>query len=133
MSADANKKLVLGFVEDLSNGNIEAVEVAFAEDASWWLPGSLPVSGMHKGKKDIFENFFGKAIPYFEPNTLSIQVKSAIAEDDAVAVEWIARAKSAAGKPYENFYHVRFDCKDGKIQAVREYVDTLYAKETVFS
>ena len=133
MSADANKKLVLGFVEDLANGNIEAVEAAFADDASWWLPGSLPVSGTFSGKKDIFENFFGKAIPYFEPNTMSIQVKSAIAEDDAVAVEWIARAITATGKNYENFYHVRFDCKDGKIQAVREYIDTLYAKETLFS
>lgn len=133
MSADESKKLVLGFIEDLSNGNITAVEAAFAEDASWWLPGSLPVSGTFKGKKAIFEDFFGKAFPYFEPDSMSIQVKSAIAEDDAVAVEWIARARSAKGKPYENYYHVRFDCKDGKIQGVREYVDTLYAKETVFS
>ena len=92
MSADESKRLVLGFIEDLSNGNIKAVEAAFAEDASWWLPGSLPVSGTFKGKKAIFEDFFGKAFPYFEPDSMSIQVKSAIAEDDAVAVEWIARA-----------------------------------------
>ena len=63
MSADESKKLVLGFIEDLSNGNVTAVEAAFAEDASWWLPGSLPVSGTFKGKKAIFEDFFGKAFP----------------------------------------------------------------------
>ena len=64
---------------------------------------------------------------------MSIQVQSAIAEDNAVAVEWIARGKTAKGKAYENYYHVRFDVKDKKIQAVREYVDTLYAKDVLFN
>ena len=50
-----------------------------------------------------------------------------------MAVEWIARGKTAKGKAYENYYHVRFDVKDKKIQAVREYVDTLYAKDVLFN
>ena len=44
-----------------------------------------------------------------------------------VAVEWIAKATTAKGKAYENYYHVRFDVKDKKIQAVREYVDIVVA------
>ena len=133
MSAEESKKIVLGFIEDLSHGNIDAVTAAFADDVTWWLPGSLPVSGTHTGKKAILEDFFGKAQPYLEPNTMSIQVQSAIAEDNAVAVEWIAKATTAKGKTYENYYHVRFDLKDKKIQAVREHVDTLYAKEVLFA
>ena len=133
MSAEESKKIVLGFIEDLSHGNIDAVTAAFADDVTWWLPGSLPVSGTHTGKKAILEDFFGKAIPYFEPNSMSIQVQSAIAEDNAVAVEWIAKGRTAKGKTYENYYHVRFDLKDKKIQAVREHVDTLYAKEVLFA
>jgi ketosteroid isomerase-like protein len=50
-----------------------------------------------------------------------------------VTVEWIARGKSAKGKPYENYYNVMFEVKNGKVQTVREYVDTLYAKEVLFS
>lgn len=133
MSAEESKKIVLGFVEDLSHGNIDAVTAAFADDVTWWLPGSLPVSGTYTGKKEILEDFFGKAFPYFEPNSMSIYVQSAIAEDNAVAVEWIAKGKSAKGKTYENYYHVRFDLKGKKIHAVREYVDTLYAKDVAFS
>jgi hypothetical protein len=132
MSAEESKKIVLGFVEDLSHGNLDNVTAAFADDVTWWLPGSLPVSGTYTGKKEVLEGFFGKALPYFEPNSMSIHVQSAIAEDNAVAVEWIAKGKSAKGKTYENYYHVRFDLKDKKIQAVREYVDTLYAKDVVF-
>jgi ketosteroid isomerase-like protein len=133
MGTAENKKVVLGFVEALSGGNVEAAKAALADDATWWIPGSLPVSGTHRGKKAIFEDFFGKAQALFQPNSVSIQVRNAIAEGDCVAVEWVARGKSAKGKTYENYYHLMFEVKNGKIQAVREYVDTLYAKEVLFS
>ena len=133
MGTAENKKVVLGFVEALSGGNVEAAKAALADDATWWIPGSLPVSGTHRGKKAIFEDFFGKAQTLFQPNSVSIQVRNAIAEGDYVAVEWVARGKSAKGKSYENYYHLMFEVKNGKIQAIREYVDTLYAKEVLFS
>lgn len=133
MNSVASKKIVLDFIEHLSAGNVDAVMAAFADDVTWWLPGSLPVSGTFTGKKAILEDFFATAFPFFEPGTLTIHVQSAIAEDNAVAVEWIAKATTAKGQAYENFYHVRFDVRDGKIQAVREYVDTLYAKDVLFA
>jgi ketosteroid isomerase-like protein len=133
MGVAENKNVVLGFVEALSTGNVEAAKAAIAEDATWWIPGSLPVSGTHRGKKAIFEDFLGQAQALFQPNSLSIQVRSAIGEGDNVAVEWIARGKSAKGKNYENYYHLMFEVRNGKIQAIREYVDTLYAKEVLFS
>ena len=133
MGAAENKQVVLGFVEALSRGNIDAINATLADDATWWLPGSLPVSGTHRGKKSIFDGFLAKAAPLFEPRSLSISVQNTIAESDNVAVEWIARGKTAKGKAYENYYNVVFEVKNGKIQAVREYVDTLYAKEVLFS
>ena len=48
-------------------------------------------------------------------------------------VSMIARAKTVKGRNYENYYHPMFEVKNNKIQAVREYVDTLYAKEVIFS
>jgi hypothetical protein len=133
MGVTENKKVVLGFIEALSSGNMEAAKAALADDATWWIPGSLPVSGTHRGQKAIFEDFFGQAQALFEPNSVSIQVRNAIGEGDCVAVEWIARGKSAKGRNYENYYHVMFEVRDGKIQVIREYVDTLYAKEVLFS
>ena len=133
MGVAENKKVVLGFVEALSSGNIEAAKAALADDATWWIPGSLPVSGTHRGKKAIFEDFLGQAQAFFQPNSISIQVRNAIGEGDMVAVEWVARGKSAKGRTYENYYHLMFELKNGKIQAIREYVNTLYAKEVLFS
>jgi hypothetical protein len=34
---------------------------------------------------------------------------------------------------YENYYHLMFEVTNGKVSAVREYVDTLYAKDVLFS
>jgi len=133
MGVAENKKVVLGFVEALSSGKVEAAQAAVADDATWWIPGSLPVSGTHRGKKAIFEEFLGQAQALFQPNSVSIQVRNVIGEGDNVAVEWIARGKSAKGKNYENYYHLMFEVRNGKIEAVREYVDTLYAKEVLFS
>jgi len=133
MGVAENKGVVMGFVEALSSGNIEAAKAALADDATWWIPGSLPVSGTHRGKKTIFEDFLGQAQALFQPNSLSIQVRNLIGEGDCVAVEWIARGKSAKGKDYENYYHLMFEVKNGQIQAIREYVDTLYAKEVLFN
>ena len=133
MGVTENKNVVLGFVEALSSGNIEAAKAALADDATWWIPGSLPVSGTHRGKKAIFEDFLGKAQAFFQPNSVSIQVRNTIGEGDCVAVEWVARGKSAKGRNYENYYHLMFELRNGKIHAIREYVDTLYAKEVLFS
>ena len=78
----------MGLIEDLSHGNLDGMKAALADDVTWWLPGSLPISGTYTGKADIFENLLGKALPYVEPDSISIRVQSAIAEDEAVAVEW---------------------------------------------
>jgi ketosteroid isomerase-like protein len=86
--ATENKKVALGFVEALSSGKIEVAKAALADDAPWWIPGSLPVSGTHRGKKAIAEDFLGQAQTFFQPNSVSIQVRNAIAEGDYIAVEW---------------------------------------------
>lgn len=133
MGIAENKQIVSGFIDALSSGNLKALDAALAEDATWWLPGSLPVSGTHRGKKGIFEGFLAKAAPLFQPGSLAIEVRNTIAEGDCIAVEWIARGKTAKGKSYENYYHIMFEVKNGKVQTVREYVDTLYAKDVLFS
>lgn len=133
MSAAESKKIVLEFIEALSKGDVEAVTAAFSDDITWWLPGSLPVSGTYTGSKEILEDFFGTAFPYFEPDTLSITVQRAVAEENSVAVEWRVNARTAKGKPYDNYYHVSFDLRGGKICAVREYLDSLYAKDVLFA
>jgi hypothetical protein len=55
-----------------------------------------------------------------------------VAEGDKVAVELVITGRSAKGKDYRNHYHFLFTIRDGKIKAVKEYVDTLYSQKVLF-
>jgi ketosteroid isomerase-like protein len=48
------------------------------------------------------------------------------AEGERVAVEAESKAKLANGTLYHNRYHFLFVVRDGRIQAVKEYLDTLH-------
>ena len=133
MGVGENKKIVLGFADAISSGDLEAIQTALADDASWWFPCSLPWSGTHNGKQAILEGFFGQALPYFQPGTLSVEVRNIIGEGDHVAVEWVTRGKSTKGRDYENDYDLMFEVREGKIQTVRHYGDTLYCTEVLLS
>ena len=113
MSVEENKKVVFGFVEALLNGDIEAARATLADDATWWIPGSLPVSGTHYGKKAIFDDFMSR-VP-FQPGSVSIQIRNALGEGEFVAVEWTTRAKTIKGSDYENSYNYLFEIRNGKI------------------
>ena len=52
MSIEENKRIILGFFENLSAGNGEAVLGALADSATWWVQGNFPLSGT-KSKKEF--------------------------------------------------------------------------------
>jgi uncharacterized protein len=56
-----------------------------------------------------------------------------IAEGEHVVLQWTSRARTHAGRPYVNDCIGVFTVRDGKIQAVREYMDTLYIHDTAFA
>jgi hypothetical protein len=51
---------------------------------------------------------------------------------DSVALEWRVQARTAVGQSYDNDYCGFFVIRDGKIVAVREYLDTRYAAKVLF-
>jgi ketosteroid isomerase-like protein len=56
-----------------------------------------------------------------------------VAEGDQVVAEWTSRAVTRFGEAYENFCLGVFTVRDGKIISVREYMDTLRAKNVLFA
>jgi uncharacterized protein len=58
---------------------------------------------------------------------LKMTVKSAIAEGDRVAVEAESEGDLKNGRRYRQQYHFALQFRDGKICAVREYLDTQHA------
>jgi len=68
----------------------------------------------------------------YAPGSISLEVTGMVAEGDRIALEWTSRARPTAGVPYENFCIGVFTLRDGRIAAVREYMDTAYARRVAF-
>lgn len=132
MSSDGAKQVVTEFVRALESGDRDRLTALLAPDATWWLPGRLPVSGSYAGRDAILDDFLARGLALYRPATLTFEIVRMVEEAGTVAVEWVADGISAAGETYRNHYHVAFDVHGGRITAVREYVDTLYVLDVLF-
>lgn len=130
----SSKEVVQSYLDALIAGDLETIRESFAPDATWTIYGDLPIAGPWRGRDQIVDDFLGTvggtlfeagAGPEFEFPTL-------IGEGDTVALEWRVSARSAAGVDYRNNYCGIFVVADGHITAVREYLDSDYAKRVLF-
>jgi uncharacterized protein len=134
MSVEENKKVVSEFIDAVYAGDTDRLTAVLAEDAVWEFPGPLPVQDTYHGRDAILNDMLGtRAMPLYEPGSLSCEVTSLIGEGDTVAAEWRGRARSAKGKPYDNLYSFFFTVSDGAITSLREYCDTYYVKEVLYA
>jgi uncharacterized protein (TIGR02246 family) len=130
---DSPKNVLERYFAAAKAGDREAIAGLFAEDATWTLSaGDLPISGTWRGRETIFHDFLASVLANYEPGSLELDVTATIAQGDQVVVEWTSRARTRDGRPYKNGCLGVFTVRDGRIQSVREYMDTLYVRDTVF-
>jgi uncharacterized protein len=130
MSIEENKRVILGFFENMNAGKGDAVMGALADSATWWVQGNFPLSGTkNKAEFGALVGDLGAKID----GALRVTPKGLTAEGDRVAVEAESYAKMKNGKTYQNTYHFLFTVRDGKIQSVKEYLDTIHANAVLCS
>ena len=129
-----NVTLVSDFLAAMGRVDIPALSELLADDASWWLGGDLPVSGLYEGKDAVIGGFLASAAALFEPGTLGFDLRFVSDAGDRVVVEYIGKARGVAtGKNYHNAYCTIFECREGKIHTVREYLDTAHAGDVLYA
>jgi uncharacterized protein len=122
-----SRTVIERYVAAVQAGDTDAIRDCFAEDATWWLGGELPLSGTWRGRDAILGDFLGSIPRLYRPETISLEITSLTAEGETVALEWTSRAVTVAGEEYENRCAGVFTVRSGRIVAVREYMDTQYA------
>jgi uncharacterized protein (TIGR02246 family) len=129
-----SKSVLQQYVAAIAAGDEQTIRELFAEDATWTLAaGDLPMSGTWTGRDAILGEFLATALSRYEPGSLEVEVTGMIAEGEQVALQWTTRAVTRGGRRYENDCIGVFTIRDGQIQSVREYMDTLYARDTAFA
>jgi ketosteroid isomerase-like protein len=99
---------------------------ALTPDATWTIPGDWPrISGIQR--RPQLDSFVRIAMPAGFPAGSELQIRNVAEAGDTVFVELVATAVTGKGRDYENRYCFVVDLLDGKVAAIREYMDTLYA------
>ena len=129
MGIEENKAVVREFFRRMNAGDPTVADL-LTDDATWWVPQSSELAGTHRGKAAVLA-LMGKGVDLYQP-PLDVKIEEMVAERDLVAVQLVIEAKTAAGRPYRNDYHFSFRVRDGRLCAVREYVDTKYASDMLF-
>ena len=123
MSSTENKEIVRRFLEDFSAGRIDKVLGAISESGTWWVAGTFPLSGT-RDKKGIVELLGGVGEACKGP--IRLEPKAWTVEGDRVAVEVESFAELKNGRRYNNQYHFLFEVRGGKIERIKEYLDTMH-------
>lgn len=134
MTAPTPKQVIRRYLDALVHGDVATVRDSFAEDADWTIFGDLPISGPWRGRDSIVDDFLGQVSgTLMEPGSASFEFGTMVAEEDTVALEWRVHARTMSGRDYDNAYCGVFVVRDGRIQTVREYLDSGYAAHTLFA
>ncbi|NOT60873.1 MAG: nuclear transport factor 2 family protein [Acidobacteria bacterium] len=124
MSAAANKQLACDFLERLNASDAAGALAMMTDDVTWWIAGKpdlLPVAGTYNKQQatQLLHNLVSQL-----PNGIKMTVKSMMAEDDRVALEVEGTGALRNGRVYDQQYHFLLTMRDGKISAIKEYLDT---------
>jgi ketosteroid isomerase-like protein len=130
-STEENKAIVADFFATFSKGDVPGVIDLMHDEGSWWVSGAIDgMSGTHT--KAGLAGLLDGARALYREGALRITPISMTAEEDRVAVEAKSFATMEDGRIYANSYHFLVTLRDGKVALVREYMDTIHARETFF-
>jgi len=129
VTSDRNRATAHRLFELFSAGDIDGVLALMTDDATWRIPGKkelTPTAGVYT--KERIGRLFRRMVENLSDG-LRMTVLSSIAEGDRVALEVISSGDLKNGRLYRQEYHFLMEFRDGKISAVREYLDTQHAHE----
>jgi ketosteroid isomerase-like protein len=114
----------------LNAGDGATMQRLLADDLEWTVWGTMPISGTTRSRDELFAN--AAAHPAFEPGSVRMEVTSVVADGDRAVVEARCTGRTIRDEPYANDYAFVLELRDGAIAVVREYMDTDYARRTLF-
>ena len=122
-----NRKVAEELFARLGAGDIAGALATMTDDATWLIPGKRelnPVAGSYDKRRleKLFKAMLGQL-----KSGLKMTVKGMIAEGDKLSLEAESYGELQNGRVYNQHYHFLLEFRDGRICAVREYLDTQHA------
>jgi uncharacterized protein len=119
----SNQQVVANFLQAFSSGDVPRTMGMMAESATWWVAGTMPISGTYD--KAAFTALLNGVVDALE-GPIQITPKAYTVQGERVAVEAESLAHTRSGRTYNNHYHFLITVNDGLISSVKEYLDTMH-------
>lgn len=128
------KDTALAFMRAFWRADLDEAQRYAAPEATWVFQLGMPyaniarVWALGEAMRRIVEDLFTA----FDPaRGFAVEVTSAIAEGDEVAIEYEATGWTRSGEAYQNYYVARLTVRDGLIAQLRPYNDTKHMLEAL--
>lgn len=128
MNSDKNKQLVQKYFDVLAGKITDTpFEDFFTPDVVWHIPKSNPLIDPNPrvGLAQVMD-LLASGVGVYQSDSIRVTLHRLVADDECVAAQFSLRAMLANGNDYDNDYFFLFSIRDGRIDAVWEYLDTLY-------
>jgi uncharacterized protein len=121
------EQLVLDFFRILSTGELEPIRATLHPEATWHpMVEGVPGAGVHGPRDQIVDHFLAPVRGLFIAGDPKTTVDRMVSTGDTVMCESRGMGTLQDGRKYNNRYAWSVDIKDGKIFAIREYMDSHY-------
>ena len=121
------KRVKYAYFRNLDLKQWDEIRELFTEDASASYGGGAYA---FEGRDAIVE-FFRAGDQVFVGGGPQMTIGRVVAEGDHVAIEASGTAPLHNGNTYDNRYHFAIDLRDGRVAAVREYMDSHHVAVTL--
>lgn len=118
---ERNKQLARDFFAAISRGDAEAIVAAYDDEGYVQTMGNTLISGVFT--KPQIAAACGAIFDAF-PQGIRFEIHNLTAEGDRVAIEAESFGQHSSGRLYNNKYHFFMRIRNGKVLALKEYMDT---------
>jgi ketosteroid isomerase-like protein len=127
--SEANKQVVLAFIDAMGRGDAQAAAPCIAEDTFTLAKGFGKFAGV-RTHETILATI--AAFRQLMPEGMKPTIHSVTAEGERVVVEFKGNGVLINGEEYGNEYCMVFTVRDGRIRQVNEYFCTLLADQKLW-
>ena len=129
VAESASERVALQWLERLSAGDFDALRAMLHPEATWTLQvsGVQGAGSIYKGTKAIIDDFLMPVrLGLFETGDPKMLIDNVLSKGPLVCVECRGVGRMKNGREYHNKYCWLVEIEDGKVTAIREYMDSYY-------